>query len=92
MYADYNGVRWGVEAGTLSEIGPETDKFSYAEDQPCNWSQGFAVLTFTSSGMLLEPEFCRVLNGTAYFRGQAVYTKSGRVKVMPQKTYKKQAA
>lgn len=79
MYADYNGLRWGVEAGTLSEFGPDNDKYSYSEDQPHNWSQGFVVLNFTKSGMLLEPEFCRVLNGTAYFRGEAVHSKSGLV-------------
>ena len=77
MYADYNGLRWGVETGTLSEMGPEIDKFAYAEDNPANHSQGFVVLTFAENGMLLEPEFCRVLNDTAYFRGQVVYSRSG---------------
>ena len=86
MYADYNGVRFGVETGTLSEMGPESDKFSYAEDCPANHSQGFVVLTFAENGMLLEPEFCRVLNGQAYFRGQNVINK-----VLPQ-TKRKQAA
>jgi len=77
MYADYNGLRWGVEAGTLSEFGPDNDKYSYSEDQPPNWSQGFVVLTFDHAGMLLEPEFCRVLKGNAYFRGQVVYSGTG---------------
>ena len=72
MWADYNGVRWGVQTGTLSEMGPETDKYAYAEDNPANHSQGFVVLTFTEQGVLLEPEFCRVINGVAYFRGQPV--------------------
>ena len=72
MWADYNGIRWGVQTGTLSEMGPETDKFAYAEDNPANHSQGFVVLTFTDSGALLEPEFCRVINGVAYFRGQPI--------------------
>jgi hypothetical protein len=72
MWADYNGVRWGVQTGTLSEMGPETDKFAYAEDNPANHSQGFVVLTYTEQGVLLEPEFCRVINGVAYFRGQPV--------------------
>ena len=92
MWNDYNGVRWGVQAGTLSGNGPETDKFAYAEDNPANHSQGFAVLTFAENGMLLEPEFCRVLNGTAYFRGDAIYSVSGSVKVLPQKTVRKKAA
>lgn len=72
MFADYNGLRWGVECGTLSDFGPENDKFAYAEDNPVNWSQGFAVLHFAPSGILLEPEFCRVINRQAWFRGQPV--------------------
>lgn len=72
MFSDYNGLRWGIECGTLSTFGPENDKFAYAEDNPVNWSEGFAVLHFAESGMLLEPEFCRVVNGAAWFRGKAV--------------------
>lgn len=72
MFADYNGLRWGIECGTLSPFGPENDKFAYAEDNPVNWSEGFTVLHFAESGMLLEPEFCRVVNGAAWFRGSAV--------------------
>lgn len=90
QWADYNGLRWGIECGTLSDFGPENDKFAYGEDNPSNWSQGLAILTFDRNGMLLEPEFCRVLNGTAYFRGQMVSGKSG--KILPQKNVKKKAA
>lgn len=72
MWADYNGLRWGIECGTLSPIGPESDKFAYAEDNPVNWSQGFVVLHFAESGMMLEPEFCRVIGSHAWFRGQPV--------------------
>lgn len=72
MFADYNGLRWGIECGTLSAFGPDNDKYAYAEDNPVNWSQGFVVLHFAESGMLLEPEFCRVINGAAWFRGQPV--------------------
>ena len=72
QFADYNGLRWGIECGTLSDFGPENDKYSYAEDNAANWSQGFAILHFTESGMLMEPEFCRVLSGSAYFRGERI--------------------
>lgn len=88
MLADYNGVRFGIETGTLSEMGPESDKFAYAEDNAANHCQGFVVLTFAPSGMILEPEFCRVLNGTAWFRGQAVYSKDGPVKLEPPRKRK----
>jgi hypothetical protein len=91
MYADYNGLRWGVECGTLSAFGPENDKYSYSEDCPPNWSEGFVVAHFADNGALLEPEFCRVLNGTAYFRGQSVYSANGITKILPQKTRKKAA-
>jgi len=79
MYCDYNGLRWGVECGTLSAFGPENDKYSYSEDQPQNWSEGFCVVHFDHTGRLLDPEFCRVLDGTAYFRGQQVYSAHGAI-------------
>ena len=87
QWADYNGLRWGIECGTLSEFGPDQPKFHYTLDRPVNWSQGFTVLNFAPNGMLLEPEFCRVLNGQAYFRGQNVINK-----VMPQTARKQKAA
>lgn len=92
MYADWNGLRWGVECGTLSDFGPDNDKYSYSEDCPPNWSSGFAVAHFADNGMLLEPEFCRVLNGTAYFRGEQIYSAQGRIaQVSPQKSARKAA-
>jgi hypothetical protein len=72
QFGDYNGIRFGIETGTLSAWGPESDKYAYAEDNPVNWSQGFVVLTFAENGMLLEPEFCRVFKGYAYFRGARI--------------------
>lgn len=72
MFSDYNGIRFGIECGTVSEYDTTSDKFAYAEDNPMNHSQGFMVLTFTESGMLLDPEPCRVINGRAYFRGKPV--------------------
>lgn len=90
QWADYNGLRWGIECGTLSDFGPGNDKFAYGEDNPSNWSQGFAVLTFDHTGRLLEPEFCRVLDGTAYFRGQAIYSAHGAI--LTQKPARKKAA
>lgn len=71
-WSDYNGTRWGVDCGTLSNFGPEVQKFTYSEDNPVNWAQGFAVLTFDSQGRLLPPELVTVIDGTAYFRGARV--------------------
>jgi predicted phosphodiesterase len=69
IVSDYNGTRWGVDTGTLSET--EGDHMSYGEDNPKNHCSGFAVLTI-KNGRLIQPEFCAVLDGVAYFRGQAV--------------------
>lgn len=93
MYNDWSGIRFGVECGTLSSFGPENDKYSYSEDNPPNWSEGFVVAHFEpNTGMLLEPELCRVLNGTAYFRGQQICSANGVIaKVSPQKRTKKAA-
>ncbi len=71
-WTDYQGTRWGVDTGTLSCFGPEVQKFTYSEDNPMNWAQGFAVLTFDDHGRLLPPELCQVIEGVAYFRGRAV--------------------
>jgi hypothetical protein len=68
-FSDYDGRRWGVDAGTLAE--PYSDQFTYTEMNPVNWCSGFAVLTF-ENGKLLPPELCEVINGVAYFRGQRV--------------------
>lgn len=73
---DYNGRRWGIDCGTLSEFGPEHEKFNYGEDNPFNWGEGFAVLTY-ERGQLLPPELVQAIDGRAFFRGQVV---AGRVK------------
>lgn len=73
-WVDYNGCRWGVDTGTLSDVGPHVGAFFYTEDNPASWCSGFAVLTFTASGAMLHPEFCYVADdNVAYFRGQKVY-------------------
>ena len=69
-WTDYNGRRWGVDTGTLSE--PAFAQFDYAEDAPKNWGSGFAVLTFRD-GVMAPPEFCEVINGRAWFRGTVIH-------------------
>lgn len=69
-WADYSGRRWGISTGMLAD--PMDAQFRYAEDNPRPWAQGFAVLTYDDEGMLLPPEVCEVINGTAYFRGKPV--------------------
>lgn len=69
IFSDYNGTRWGIDTGTLAEV--DGDHMGYGEDSPKNHCSGFAVLTIRN-GRLIQPEFCAVLDGIAYFRGQAV--------------------
>lgn len=69
IVSDYNGTRWGVDTGTLSDV--EGDHMSYGEDNPKNHCSGFAVLTIVN-GRLIQPEFCAVLDGIPYFRGKPI--------------------
>lgn len=68
-YTDYNGTRYGVDTGTLSE--PRGPQFrNYLETGPTNWRSGFAVLTF-HEGRLLWPEVVSVMTSTTVqFRGK----------------------
>lgn len=70
-YSDYNGTRFGVDTGTLAEVGgPQF--VDYLEDSPTNWRSGFAVLTF-HKGQLLWPEVVhRFADGVIEFRGKLI--------------------
>ena len=69
-WTDYSGRRFGIDCGTLADIGGP--QFDYDEDSPKNWGQGFCVLTF-HKGQLLPPEICEVLAGRAFFRGSLIH-------------------
>jgi len=66
---DYNGRRYGVDCGTLSDFGPDEQKFTYGEDNPFNWGSGFAVATF-KNGKLIPPDLVIIQDKIAYFRGE----------------------
>ena len=68
-FSDYNGVRWGVDLGTMAvPYGPQFT--NYTEDNPVNWQQGFGVFTF-HKGRLLWPELVHVIGeGQVAFRGK----------------------
>jgi len=68
-WADYNGRRWGVDTGTVSD--PLMPQFDYGENNPTPHTSGFAVLSF-KDGRMLPPELIEVIDGTAYFRGSVV--------------------
>jgi hypothetical protein len=69
-YTDYNGTRYGVDTGCLAYTdGPQ---FAYNEDNPKNWREGFAVLTFFK-GKLLMPELVTRFDGNhVQFRGKLI--------------------
>ena len=70
-YTDFNGTRYGVDTGTLSDpYGPQFE--DYTEQNPVNWRSGFAVLTFRD-GRLMWPEVVHVLDeGKVEFRGEII--------------------
>ena len=70
-FADYNGNRFGVDTGTLADVGgPQF--VNYLEDSPTNWRSGFVVLTF-KDGQLLWPEIVhKFAEGQIEFRGQLI--------------------
>jgi len=70
-FTDYNGVRYGIDTGTLAEpYGPQFE--DYTEQGPLNWRSGFAVLTF-SNGKLLLPELATTHGPDSLeFRGRVV--------------------
>jgi len=70
-WSDYNGTRFGVDAGTVAE--PYDEQFTaYTEDNPVNWRSGFAVLTF-HKGRLMWPELAHKWDEDhVEFRGQLI--------------------
>jgi hypothetical protein len=74
-YSDYNGLRFGVDTGTLTVPSTDTPggpQTNYNEDNPQNHREGFIALTF-KDGVLLWPEIAYVLEeGKICFRGQVI--------------------
>jgi hypothetical protein len=70
-FSDYNGVRYGIDTGTLAEpYGPQFE--DYTEQGPLNWRSGFAVLTF-ADGKLLLPELVTTHGQDSIeFRGRVI--------------------
>lgn len=56
-YSDYNGIRYGIDTGTLADIYGQ--QFSYVEDSPRDWRSGFVVLS-VRDGELLYPQIAQV--------------------------------
>lgn len=69
-YDDYNGTRWGVESGTLSD--PKGPQYTYSEDSPRNHRAGFVLLTFKDSKLLWPETIDVVAPGKVQFRGEII--------------------
>jgi predicted phosphodiesterase len=65
---DYNGTRYGVQTGCLANIHGE-QFMAYTEDNPKDWREGFALLSF-ERGRLMLPELIQVCGEDEFeFRG-----------------------
>lgn len=59
---------YGVDGGMVAD--KEHKAFGYAQDNPLDWGQGFALLTYLD-GILMPPELItKIDDRTVYFRGQ----------------------
>ena len=68
--SSYSGTLYGVDAGMLAD--PDSEAFSYVEDNPLDWRSGFVVLTF-HKGALLPPELVTTWDKRhVTFRGQII--------------------
>ena len=68
-FTDYNGTRWGTEAGTMAPIDSK-HFLNYTEDNPQNWQSGFCILHFRD-GRFMGPELVHCLpDGRVPFRGE----------------------
>lgn len=70
-FTDFNGTRWGVDSGTLSD--PDGPQYTYSEDNPRNHRAGFIILTWRG-GRLLWPEIAAVVSSSVIeFRGELIH-------------------
>ncbi len=69
-FSDLNGTRYGVDNGCIADTRHVA--FAYGENQPRNWRESFAVLTF-KDGRLMPPELVlRWSDNEVTFRGQLI--------------------
>ena len=69
-FSDFNGVRYGIDTGTLAETdGPQ---FTYAELNPNNHRSGFAVLNFFNGHLLLPEIAQKYSENLIQFRGDVI--------------------
>jgi len=70
-FTDYNGTRYGVDGGCISETDAKAF-VDYTEDNAKNWRSAFCVLTF-KGGLLLQPELVLKWDDSHFqFRGEII--------------------
>jgi hypothetical protein len=70
-FTDYNGTRWGMDAGTLQDVWSEPF-LDYTEDNAVNWQSGFLILHFRN-GKFTGPELVHAMpDGRVLFRGDDI--------------------
>lgn len=70
-WTDYRGNRYGVDTGFMADLDDQ-QFVHYTEDNPKDWTSGFAVLTF-KNGKLMRPEFVQKWDEhTVEFRGELI--------------------
>jgi len=69
--SDYRGLRWGIDAGTVSDVySPHF--LNYTEDNPQDWQSGFVILHFRG-GKFTGPELVWGMpDGKVLFRGEVI--------------------
>lgn len=68
---DYNGMHWGMDAGTLAETeGPMF--LDYTEDNPVNWQSGFLLLHFRGGEFTGPEPVYATRDGHILFRGDKI--------------------
>lgn len=69
-YTDYNGTRYGVDAGCMAD--PDSFAFDYIEDNPKNWREALVLLTI-KGGRLMQPELVMKWDAdSVQFRGEII--------------------
>lgn len=68
-WADFRGNRYGVDTGLMADVD-DPQFVHYTEDNPKDWTSGFAVISY-KDGKMMRPEFVQKWSdGEVEFRGE----------------------
>lgn len=69
--SDYRGLRWGIDAGTVSDIYSPLF-LHYTEDNPQDWQSGFVILHFKNETFTGPELVWGMPDGKVFFRGEVI--------------------